>query len=162
GDLPAGDNIDAASYVPPMCTKTWFHTGAFFEGDLISGKLQTEYYQEPGLSDDQRRAMLLDDTVLPPGLTPADAREACRALKGSMLRQETYALDGTSAADRPYPVSESNQEVVLVQARGEERHGVFFVHPRENIDFHYERTLYADGPDPRVTHAFTLAVDPYG
>jgi RHS repeat-associated protein len=162
GDLPAGDNVDAASYVPPMRTKIWFHTGAFFEGDLISKKLEEEYYQEPGLSDAQRRAMLLDDTVLPPGLAPADAREACRALKGSMLRQETYALDGTSAADRPYSVSESNQEVVRVQARGEERHGVFFVHPRETVDLHYERALYDGLPDPRVTHAFTLAVDPYG
>src|SRR5262249_57197987 len=31
GELPASDNIDAASYVPPVLTKTWFHTGAFFQ-----------------------------------------------------------------------------------------------------------------------------------
>ena len=29
GDLPAGDNIDAASHVPPVHTKTWFHTGVY-------------------------------------------------------------------------------------------------------------------------------------
>ena len=34
--------------------------------------------------------MLLDDTTLPERLTPEEAREACRSLKGSMLRQEVY------------------------------------------------------------------------
>ena len=29
-DFPAAATIDAASYVPPVLTKTWFHTGAFF------------------------------------------------------------------------------------------------------------------------------------
>ena len=27
--IPAGDNIDAASHVPPVHTKTWFHTGVY-------------------------------------------------------------------------------------------------------------------------------------
>ena len=34
----------------------------------------------------------------PPNLTADEEREACRALKGSMLRQEVYALDGTDKA----------------------------------------------------------------
>ena len=46
----------------------------------------------------RRRQLLLDDTVLPAGLTVEEEREACRALKGSMLRQEVYALDGTEAS----------------------------------------------------------------
>jgi hypothetical protein len=52
-----------------------------------------DYYREPGLSDAQARQLLLDDTVLPDGLTAEEEREACRALKGAMLRQEVYALD---------------------------------------------------------------------
>ena len=39
--------------------------------------------------------MQLPDTVLPSGLTEDEIREACRSLKGAMLRQEVYALDGT-------------------------------------------------------------------
>ncbi|RKG52236.1 hypothetical protein D7X30_34160 [Corallococcus sp. AB011P] len=166
GVFPAGDNIDAASYVPPVLTKTWFHAGAFFEDDRISRCYEDEYYREPGLTTAQFRAMLLNITVLPGGSAADDMREACRALKGSILRQEVYAFDGTEAAHRPYRVSERNYTVVPVQPRGKERHGVFFIHPREAIEFHYERKLYDVGvdriADPRVTHVFTLDVDTYG
>ena len=122
--------------------------------------------------------MLLDDTVLPdtirlPGVTRApfipssqETQEACRALKGSILRQEIYALDGTDASDRPYSVSERNYTIECLQPQGPNPHAVFFTHARETIDFHYERKLYDIGgekrPDPRVSHAMTLAVDDYG
>ena len=33
GDLPPGDNIAAVSHVPPVHTKTWFHTGAYLGQD---------------------------------------------------------------------------------------------------------------------------------
>lgn len=166
GDFPAADNIDAASYVPPMLTKTWFHTGAFSDHGRISTQFEQEYHAEPGLADEQQRAMLLDDTVLPDGLSADDVREACRALKSSILRREVYALDGTEAEGRPYLASESNYTIVLVQPRGDHKYGVFFVHPREAIEFHYERKLYDVGgtklADPRVTHALTLEVDDFG
>ena len=68
--------------------------------------------------DDQARKRLLDDTVLPAGLTLDEEREACRALKGSMLRQEIYAQDGTGKADHPYTVTEQNFTVRMLQARG--------------------------------------------
>ncbi len=59
------------------------------------------------LSDQQLEAMLLDDTDLPASaclpnginmpinLTANEAYDACRSLKGSLLRQEVYALDGS-------------------------------------------------------------------
>ncbi|WP_373509214.1 SpvB/TcaC N-terminal domain-containing protein, partial [Thiocapsa sp.] len=98
GNVPA-DNIAAASHVPPVHTKTWFHTGVYLGGDhvsdffagLLSVTDQGEYFREPGLSDDEARALLLPDTVMPAGLTLEEEREACRAIKGSMLRQEVYA-----------------------------------------------------------------------
>ena len=104
----------------------------------------------------QIQAMLLDDTILPAHLTPDEAREACRSLKGSMLRQEVYGLDGKEESSRPYTVAESNLTIRLLQPRGINRHAVFFTHPREPVSFHYERKLYAvDGcwrADPRVSH----------
>ena len=36
GTLPAGDNVDAASHVPPVHTKTWFHTGVYLGRDHVS------------------------------------------------------------------------------------------------------------------------------
>jgi RHS repeat-associated protein len=164
--FPTGDNIDAASHVPPVHTKTWFHTGIylrrnhvsdFFAGLLDAGN-QGEYYREPGLTDDQARQLLLDDTILPPGLTPEEEREACRALKGSMLRQEVYTLDDTDKAQHPYSVTEQNFTIQVLQQRGENRYGVFFTHAREAINYHYKR----NPADPRITHTLTLEVDAFG
>ncbi len=165
-DFPSGENVDAVSHVPPVMTKTWFHTGIsmghehvsdFFAGFLRPGDVG-EYYREPGLTPAQIRALLLDDTVVPVGLSLAEEREACRALKGSILRQETYAEDGTPLEGRPYLVAERNYTIEMLQPRGQNRHAVFYVHPRETIDYHYER----DPADPRISHALTLDVDPFG
>jgi RHS repeat-associated protein len=169
--FPVGDNIDSASSVPPVLTKTWFHTGVYLRNGWVSRHLAHEYYREPVPSgvtdrDEYQAAMLLDDTILPEHLTPEEAREACRALKGSMLRQEIYALDGKEESERPYSVAESNFTIVPLQPREHNLHAVFFTHPREALTFHYERKLYevegARLADPRVSHSMTFEVDEYG
>jgi hypothetical protein len=165
GKIPA-DKIDATSHVPPVLTKTWFHTGIYLGRDHVSdffaGVLDAkdvgEYYREPGLTDDQARALLLPDTVLPASLTVDEEREACRALKGSMLRQEVYALDGTNKEPHPYTVAEQNFTIQSVQPRAGNRHVVLFAHPREAITYHYER----NPADPRLQHKLTLEVDQFG
>src|SRR5690606_29351775 len=96
GQLPPGDNEDPAPHVPTVLTRTWFHTGLYLGRDHVSrffaGLLDEadkgEYYREPGLDDAQAAALLLDDTTLPDGLTLDEERQAARALKGMMLRQE--------------------------------------------------------------------------
>ena len=165
-DFPTGDNIEESSHVPPVLTRTWFHTGAYLGSSHISnffaGLLDAndigEYYREPGLDDTQARELLLDDTVLPEGLTVDEEIEACRALKGSMLRQEVYALDGTDKEKHPYTVTEQNFTICCLQSRADNRHSVFFTHAREAINYHYER----EPADPRISHALTLEVDGYG
>jgi RHS repeat-associated protein len=195
-DFPQATNEDEPSNVPPVLTKTWFHTGAFFGESRISRHLETEYYSEgdvsgSGLTTKQLETMLLVDTVLPTSILLSDGsrlpfdlsgeeiREACRALRGSILRQEVYALDGTDESDRPYNASERNYTIEVLQPQGPNQFGVFFAHARETIDYHYERKLFkvvgsvlADqnapppdaksAADPRVTHAMTLAVDTFG
>lgn len=166
GTLPPATNVDAAFQLPPVHTKTWFHTGVYLGRDRVSDLFaglrdaedKGEYYREPGLTDDQARPLLLSDTVLPRWLSLEEEREACRALKGAMLRQEIYALDGTAKEPHPYVVSEQNVSVRLEQPRGGNRHAVFFTHPREAITYHYERNPV----DPRVQHALKLQVDRYG
>jgi RHS repeat-associated protein len=163
---PSSSNLDQSSHVPPMLTRTWFHTGAFLGADRISryfaglldGSDRGEYYREPGLSDAEAAQRLLDDTVLPSGLTADEQREACRALKGMMLRQEIYALDGTDKQPHPYVVTEQNFALRRIQAKGGNRHAVFFSHPRESIVYHYERVP----SDPRVVHEAILEVDEFG
>lgn len=171
---PSATNIDAASHVPPVLTKTWFHNGAYIDGIRISRQFEDEYYSEFGIDTLEARAMLLEDTVLPDKIHLADGshapfflsieevREAYRSLKGSILRQEIYALDGTEEVKRPYSVSERNYTIEILQPQRSNQHAVFFVHPRETVDFHYERKLFNNLADPRVSHSMTLAVDEFG
>jgi RHS repeat-associated protein len=165
-DFPSATNIDAASHIPPVLTRTWFHTGVYlgrqrisnYFAGLLSANNKGEYYREPGMSDADAAALLLDDTTLPDGWSVEEEREACRALKGSMLRQEIYALDGTAREPHPYSVSEQNFTIERLQPRANNPFGVFFAHPRETLNYHYER----NPADPRIQHALTLEVDQFG
>jgi YD repeat-containing protein len=149
----------------------------------MSRQFEAEYWTEPGLTGPQQQALLLADTPRPELLRRPDGTavphrptgeelpEACRALKGRVLRQEIYAEDGTEAAGRPYQVTESNYTIELLQPRRDgDRHAVCHAYPRETVTYHYDRRLYpVDGPggtrllaDPRVAHQATLEVDGYG
>ena len=92
-------------------------------------------------------------------------------MKGSALRQEVYAVDGSAEQDRPYQVTESSFAVELLQPMAGQPHAVCLARPRETVTAHYERRLYdiegADGTvtalaDPRVSHELTLDVDGFG
>ena len=158
GEFPQGDNWDETSHIPPVYTKTWFHTGAYLGRRRISRHYEEEYYREPELTPEESRELLLPDMVLPEELTAEEEREACRALKGKILRQEVYALDRTDREPHPYTVLEQNFTVRQLQPRGSNRHAVFFVHSQETITYHYER----NPADPRILHTITIEVDDYG
>ena len=173
-------NLNRTTDLPPVLTKTWLHTGVYPDEDWISRQYAREYWREPGGGDPD-----LPDTPLPRTLrltgqpprpwrpSPTEAREACRALKGMPLREETYALDGSEAAGRPYLVTEHNYTIELLQPALQPRpdgpqnyHAVFLTHPRETVAAHYERVLYEVGgelrADPKITHDAVLAIDDYG
>jgi RHS repeat-associated protein len=164
--FPTGTNVTESSHVPPVLARTWFHTGVYLErahvsdffAGLLGGDGVGEYYREPGLTGAQAGGLLLDDTVLPLSLTVEEEREACRALKGSMLRREIYALDGTAREQHPYTVTEQNFTIRRLQPKAGNRHAVFFSHAREVVNYHYER----NPADPRVVHTLTLEVDEFG
>jgi RHS repeat-associated protein len=197
GGGPAA-NVSQVSHVPPVRAVTWFHTGAWADEKTISQHLAHEYFGAPDESDQdfekkwpEFEAMLLPDTVLPEDIRLPDGtrlplsadeqREAVRALKGGILRQEVYAEDGSDKEHLPYSVSERNYTIECLQPRASNRHAVFFAHARETIDYHHERKLFpilngqivgaaaaAANPeaqwlgDPRVTHNAVLEVDPFG
>ncbi|WP_394826074.1 SpvB/TcaC N-terminal domain-containing protein [Pendulispora albinea] len=152
--LSGRNEIDTESHLPPIHTKTWFHTGAWKEHADIAAHFQKEYWAGDGAA-----------TVLPrtafEGFIARDAveeREAARALRGSVLRQEVYALDGGAKQRNPYTISERSYQVRRLQPADGAKHGVFLAHAREVVDYHYERNPL----DPRVQHALTLEVDDYG
>jgi RHS repeat-associated protein len=145
GGYPAG--LDATLHIDPKLTKTWFHTGAFIEEGSLSRQLADEYFA--GV-----KATLPDSTVVGDVL-PAERREASRALRGHVLRQEVYALDGNP---NPFSVTENNYTIRLEHARGSAPYSVFTVHSRETLVHHVERKT----DDPRMLHDVVLRIGPYG
>ncbi|HYT68977.1 MAG TPA: SpvB/TcaC N-terminal domain-containing protein, partial [Vicinamibacterales bacterium] len=165
GDAALG-NVDVTSNLPPVLAKTWFHVGDFQPQRGLTRGYEHEYYCEPGTTAAERQVMSLPDSTAPDDLTPEELREACRAMKSSVLRREVYAEDGSEKASRPYTVTEINYTIRLLQPFGPNRHASYFVHTRETVDFNYERAIFPTNdvprPDPRVTHSIALAVDEYG
>ncbi len=152
---------DAAYHVPPIETRSWFHTGVYVDEDSsadtsslfdhrqLTQKLQAEWYQ--GDSE----AVPLSDHDVESGEIP---HEAYRALRGAVLRTEVYAHDGTAKAEHPYQVTESRYRIVQLQPKDGNSHGVYFSHQLESLSYHYER----NPADPRISHALTLEVDDFG
>ncbi|MEI6349455.1 MAG: toxin TcdB middle/C-terminal domain-containing protein, partial [Bacteroidota bacterium] len=138
--------------VPPVYVKTWFHTGFFKNRTEISKQFAEEYFN----GDSQ--AWLLPDTILPEGLTAIEAREACRALRGSALRKEVYAQDGTAQESIPYTIEEKNFDIRMLQGIKTNKHGVFHITERETLAYQYER----DTTDPRIMQSLVLETDRYG
>jgi RHS repeat-associated protein len=157
-------NWDHSSWSPPVHTRSWFHTGAFLQARSVSRQYAHEYWIEPALRPEaraaDRRAMELPDSVITSD-TPMSAfelQEAYRALKGLALRVEVYSDDGSPLAANPYSIAKTNYTVERRQPIGQNKHAVFYAHPRETLTFHYER----QPDDPRVTHEVTLETDPFG
>ena len=137
--------------LPPVRTVSYFHTGAFLEASEFESKLSEEYF-------DIGAGFVLPDTQIPAGINSQEMREAHRALRGSLLRTEVYAEDGTDKADKPFVVTEQCFRVRMEQPLNENRYAVFFVHPDQTLTLNYER----NETDPRITHELTLAVDQFG
>ena len=72
-----------------------------------------------------------------------EIREACRALKGAVLRREIYARDGTECRRPPLQRNRAKlHRRTAAAARRAIAHAVFFTHPRESIGLPFERKLY--------------------
>lgn len=152
--LFAGDNANeqAQDYVAPALTKTWFHLGHLTDREDILNTYRHEYYAGDA------RAYDVPEVTLEAGVDSASLREALRALRGALLRQEVYAEDDSAAAAHPYLVREAGYTIRPVQPRGENDYAVFLTYGREELTTHYERIP----DDPHLTHSLTLAVDAYG
>ncbi|HOF17239.1 MAG TPA: SpvB/TcaC N-terminal domain-containing protein, partial [Bacteroidales bacterium] len=150
-DLPEGI-VPEEMYVPPAYTKTWFHTGFFKNREKISRYYEEEYYQGDAA------AWTLPDTLLPDNLSGEEAREACRALRGSPLRVEIYALDGSPQQHIPYTVEEKKYGLQCLQHKYDNNYAVFLKTESEQLMYHYERIA----ADPRIAHSLVLETDDYG
>ena len=188
-DQSADNNIsspfvtqDHTLYQAPVKTVTWYHTGAALDQLRILWQFAHEYFPacfadrlpDPALHPDAFREKPLPEPELPAELSADDWREALRACKGMVLRQEVYELDVDDLAlpatmqvpVRIYSAAMHNCHVQRLQPRGENRHAVFLVTESEALNYQYELALPRDGsaliPDPRIAHTLNLRHDEYG
>jgi RHS repeat-associated protein len=160
---------DRSLYQPPVKTITWYDTGAARVDD---GEGFAARYDVTGFAE--RPA---DPPDALPGLTDGEWREAARARRGRVLRQEAYELDVDDLAGSPgsgrrhtpvriYSAATHTYQVEMLQPRGANRHAVFLVTERESLIYQHDLALPPPGgavaPDPRVTHTLTLRHDPFG
>ena len=173
---------DHTLYQPPVKTITWYHTGAALDRQRILSQFSHEYFPQrfadrlpaPAQFPNAFRERPLPEPELPESLTTEEWREALRACKGMILRQEVYELDVDDlAADVPvhtpvriFSVATHNCHIKLLQARGDNQHAVFLVTESEALQYQYELALPKDGgtvvPDPRVAHTLNLKIDEFG
>ncbi|MEQ1503643.1 MAG: toxin TcdB middle/N-terminal domain-containing protein [Myxococcota bacterium] len=142
--------------LPPVRTKTWFHTGAWTQKATLGEAYAAEY------SAADPAAIRVSEPLFPAVLTPAEQRDAHRALKGKMLRQEVYAEDQQGNLARLYTVAEQAYAVVRLQAAHGVRPASFRVDSPESLSAAYDLDLTSGSPDPRVIHTLSWDFDAYG
>lgn len=150
--------VDEKFHSPPTESRIWFHQGPIKkkDGDWVTSDYRKEYW--PG---DPTKLDWVDD--LPnflKTLGPKNRRDALRTLRGSSLRSETYALDGSDLQDRPYTVSESVYAVIEISppdADDDLRTSIFFPHQIGSRSTQWER-----GNDPMTQFSFSMSYDDYG
>ena len=173
----AGDDADLQrllaqkNHSPPMLTRTWFHQGAVESADGGPWR-ELEFRDEYWLGDrdadqlpilpegsatlsDHRRSI---DAFLAVLTRPAQ-REALCSLRGSILRRELYALDGSDLQDRPYTVSEYAYAVREIDTPSPliDRRHIF--HPYLVAE---RTTQWERGDDPMSRYTFNGDHDAYG
>ena len=180
---------DQTLYQPPVKTTTWYHTGAFLDRERVLTQFEDEYFprwlQElhPGLNITFTENPLPQPDLQVEDLTADEWRQAFRACKGMMLRQEVVELDVDALEDAKNPqlvptkvfsTAYHNCHVRQLQPQVDNRHAVFLALESEAITYHYEldiqpsllAKLRQDGkplnPDPRIAHTLNLQYDEYG
>lgn len=155
-------------YAPPMLSRTWFHLGPvdppgggnwqeldltdeFWTGDRAVGQLRY-------MPDDGSMAIdcLTGIAATLATLAVAERRTALRAMRGSVLRSESYALDGAATQLIPWSVSEHAYALISVD-RTEDGAAIVAVRPTAQRTTQWER-----GDDPLTRYVFTSDYDAHG
>jgi RHS repeat-associated protein len=158
------NSVDAVHFSPPTLTRTWFHQGqvADSEGIWTEPDISPAFWVgDPGLfSPAQRTELAAIARTTSQAADPLRLRHALRALRGSVLRTELYALDGQPNSDKPYTVTESLFDVREIEANdpgAENRLQIFFPFQTATRTTQWER-----GSDPMTQCSFTSLYDDYG
>jgi RHS repeat-associated protein len=171
---------DKTLYQPPVKTVTWYHTGMFLNEQEVLSHYRDEYFpnwleaehpEETGVLAGFTENALPEPDFAEQDLTSSEWREALRACKGMVLRQEVYELDvnalakGEHKPTKLFSTAYHNCHIDRLQPQATNPHAVFLVTESEAISYHYELALDplpTESPDPRVTHTLNLKIDGFG
>lgn len=175
----ASNVVNQEHHQPPVLTKTWYHTGAYTNQKAILTQFKKEYWHEAikdlGFEAEAYEYELPDAKIVAAPnlengdvnrLTAHECREALRACKSMVLRQEVFAMDADDTAEpdeikkqaTPYTVATHNCNIQLIQPKSLNQHAAFLVNESESITYSYERNV----KDPRIAHNLNLELDEYG
>jgi RHS repeat-associated protein len=147
----ASNVVEQDLHQSPVKTVTWFHTGAYIDQNQIFSQFDKEYHKGPFEFD-------LSPVSLPDGLSAIESRQALRACKGILLRQEVYALDESPLQGLPYSVEMHTGLIKMYQPKQHNPYAVFYVPETETATYFYERNLN----DPRISQILSLQIDDFG
>jgi YD repeat-containing protein len=144
----------------PTETRSWFHLGPVGPefGAWIDLDHSAEYW-----SGDPPLAGHLDLDGLPGTVPRRVLRDAVRAARRTLLRQELYGLDGTPGQARPYEITDHAVAIApVLDGRGTDRqdwqdHPVFALRATLTRSSVWER-----GADPMIHIQVTGGYDDYG
>ena len=102
--------------LPPVRTRSWYHTGAYVDGADLTTALAAEFWAGDAAAPQLAGPDLADE------ITPAQVREALRALRRRALRTEIYADDASPQAGIPYSVASHRHAVQLLQPPSQTSH----------------------------------------
>jgi RHS repeat-associated protein len=169
------NKVQQVYYAAPTESISWFHLGPIGDehGDWKEAGYEAEYW-----SGDRSMLQRPKEMITMIGQLPRRARrDAYRTLRGSSLRSELYALDGTARQNRPYTVSENLQgmrvEHAFTPAVTKNSNAIAIYGPDENnkqgsgyIFFSFgmasRSSQWERGEEPLTTFSFSEAYDAYG
>jgi RHS repeat-associated protein len=152
--------VNRQYFSPPTRSKTWFHQGPVGDefGDWQELDWSSQYWNgDPQLlkHTETVNQFLKNWPVTSDGRRVK--RDALRTLRGSILRTELYALDGSDREERPYTVSETSYSLVEIEplAVGDtSRLHIFYPHATSQRTTQWER-----GDDPMTQFSYTRYTD---
>ena len=159
GDAVNFVQVGRQNFSPPTSSKTWFHQGPVGDefGDWQELDRSDEYWSgDPELLRHTETVNQFLQRLPATSDVRRVKRDALRTLRGSILRTELYAHDGSDREKRPYTVSESSYGIVEIEspAVGDKRLHIFFPHLTSQRTTQWER-----GDDPMTSFSFTRYTD---
>ena len=171
-NLNSPDHLTSEQYTPPVMTKSWFEPGPV--GTDFTRWHEVNFSDEYWSGDANVLERTQQMKSLLAALTRRARRDALRTLRGTMLRSETYALDGSVLQSKPYTVSENLMSVRLEFSpeedpalfNGWEKSGQGYWAGTGYIFFPFNvgqrTTQYERGNDPMHSMSFVKDYDAYG